>query len=256
VLFLQQNKIIAQCDNIQAVFGAKEKLTYGIYYNWGFIKIKLAKVVFWTKNIKYQNKNLLLLQNISKTYDKYSWIIDAEDYYASYIEPKTLKVYKHIQKTVVDDYFTDNEYKFDYKNNRVSATVENSNTPEFTDTLNLQNCLMDLLTAVYYLRSIDYQNLKINEKVYIPVILDTAIHNIYFKYLGYDVLKYKDKEEKSFLIIPSIVETSTFKSGETMKVWISSKKNRLPLKMESELWIGKILAQLEKTEGLQLPDCQ
>ena len=241
----------AQCEKHNTAFTAGEQLTYGVYYNWGFINIKLAKVVLWTEQAHYQGKNVLALKNTTKTVEKYKWIIDADDYYVSYVAPYTLKSYKHIQKTVVDDYFTNNEYVFDYENGKIYATVENSKTARFTDTLEMHSCISDLLTAVYYLRILDFQNMKTGQKVIIPVVLDTTIHEVYYKYAGDEILKFNDKEEKCKVIIPSIVETSTFKGGETMKVWIKPDKNRLPLQMTSDLRIGKILAVLESYEGLR-----
>ena len=173
--------ITAQCSNKNQYFASGEKLTYGIYYNWGFIKLKLAEVILWTKTTLYNKRNVLLIQNKSKTYEKYAWLIDAEDYYASYVNPISLRAYKHIQKTVVDGYYTDNEYIFDWENQKVYANIENSKTKRFKDTIPIQSCITDLLTATYYMRIIDYQNLKTNQKIYLPVILDTNVHNVYFK---------------------------------------------------------------------------
>ena len=218
----------------------------------GFINIKLANVVLWTKEVNYNKQSVLLLQNKSHSFDKYSWIIKVDDYYASYIDKNTMRVYKHIQKTIVDDYYTDNEYYFNYNQKNIYAKIKNSNTKTFRDTITMQVCVKDLLTTVYYVRNINYSDLKINQKVYLPVILDTSIHNIYFRYIGKEYVNYGNNLlDTCYIIVPCLVETSTFKAGETMKVWIKANKNRVPLRMESELWIGKIVGILEKSKGLR-----
>jgi len=242
---------LAQCTYTNTAFEMGEKLTYVVYYRWGFINIKLADVVLWTETADYNGQKVLALKNTSKTVEKYKWIIDVNDYYVSYVEPNTLQPYKHIQKTIVDDYYTDYEYIFDYDSNKIYATIENSKTKKYKHAIDLQPCLSDLLTTVYYMRIIDYQDFKINQKAYVPAVLDTSVQMVYFKLVGYENISVKEKETKCFVLIPSILETSTFKGGETMKVWLGTGKNRIPLKMTSDLKIGKIIVLLEKAEGLR-----
>lgn len=208
----------------------------------------------WVEETTYNNKSVFLLQNKSKTVAKYEWIIKANDYYASYIDKATMKVERHIQKTFVDDYYTNYEYRFDHSRKKLYVSIENSDTKRYLDTLNLNPCLHDLLSAVYYSRNIDYSKLKVDEKISLPVIQDTDIHKIYYRYLGKETINIKKKRKLNCIKIASLlVETLVFKAGEKMIVWLSDDKNKVPVLMESDLWIGKISVRIVEYEGLRYP---
>ncbi|RLD78605.1 MAG: hypothetical protein DRJ10_10070 [Bacteroidetes bacterium] len=235
-------------------FSAGEKLTYNVYYNLGFINIKLADVVLWVEETIYNNKSVFLVQNSSITVQKYEWIIKVDDYYASYIDKNTMQVERHIQKTVVDDYYTDYEYRFDHSKKKLYVSIENSNTKKYLDTLNLKPCLHDLLSACYYPRNIDYSKLTVGEKISLPVILDTNIYKIYYKYLGKEVINIEKKKKLECIkIAPLLVKTSIFRAGEKMTAWLSNDKNKIPILMETNLWIGKISVRIMEYEGLRYP---
>lgn len=245
---------VAQVYNSNTSFIAGEKLTYNVNFNLGFIKIKLADVVLWVEETNYKNKKVYLLHNRSKTVQKYSWIIKANNYYASYIDKGTMKVERHIQKTLVNDFRTNYDYIFDHDQKKLYISIENSETKKYQDTLNLNPYLHDLLSAVYYSRNIEYSELLVNEKVSLPVLLDTTTHQIYYRYLGEEIINIrKEKKLNCIKIKPLLVETSLFKSGEKMTAWLSNDKNKIPVLMESDLWIGKISVQIIKYKGLRYP---
>ncbi len=244
--------LISQCYNNNKAFQSGEKLSYHVYYNLGFVNIKLADIKFWITDSYYDNKNVLILHNTTKTLPEYEWIIKVNDYYASYIDINSMGVDKHIQKTLVDKYFTDYEYNFDHLNKKIYMKIENSKTKKYDDTINMKPCLHDLLSAAYYPRNIDYSKLTVGSKIFLPVILDTLTHNIYFRYIGNENINTKNiKNMNCIKIMPMIVETSIFTAGEKMTVWLSNDKNKVPIRMESDLKIGKILVKLDKFEGLR-----
>jgi hypothetical protein len=242
----------AQCYLPNKSYNKGENLHYNVYYNLGFLKIKLADVKIWTGETTYHNKKVLAVYNTTKTLKEYEWIIKVNDYYVSYLDPMSMKVERHIQKTLVNNYSTNYEYRFDHQNKKVYATIENSKTKKYTDTLTLQPCLHDLLSASYYPRNISFSRLSKGSKISLPVILDTTIRQIYFKYLGIEQINTKNRKNVSCIkFVPLLVETSIFKEGEKMTVWLSNDQNKVPLMMESDLRIGKILVQLVKYEGLR-----
>ena len=163
-----------------------------------------------------------------------------------------MQVVQHIQKTSVDDYYTDYKYKFNQKNKKLYLTIENSKTKKYKDTLDLAPYVHDLLSAAYYPRNINFNKAKINDKYPLPVILDTDFHNIYYKYLGKEQISTNNvKQLNCIKIAPLIVKTAIYSAGETMTVWLSNDKNKVPILMESDLRVGKISVQLMGYKGLR-----
>jgi hypothetical protein len=254
IQFIYGQGPVSECYNKNSSFKAGENLTYNVYYNLGPVRIKLADVKLWVEESVYDNKKVFVIKNTTKTVSEFEWIIKVKDYYASYIDATTMEVQKHIQKTVVDKYFTDYEYHFDHTRQKIYVAIENSKTKKYLDTLDMNPCLHDLLSAAYYPRNIDYANMAIGRKIDLPVILNTTTNMIYYKYLGTETITLKSKKKVNCIkIVPLLVSTSIFKAGEKMTAWFSNDKNRLPVLMESDLKIGKVSVQLFKYEGLRHP---
>jgi len=244
----------AQCNNKILSFKDGEKLTYNVYYKLGFVKIKLADVMLWVEETTYHSKSVFLLQNKSITVPQYAWIIKANNYYASYIDKNTMEVERHIQKTLVNDYSTNYEYRFDHQRKKLYVSIENSKTKRYLDTLSLTSCVHDLLSSAYYPRNIDYKKIAVNEKIHLPVILDTNFHNVYYKYMGNEFIDTKNKKQLNCIkIAPLLVKTAIYSAGEKMTVWLSNDKNKVPVLMESELRVGEISVQIIDYKGLQYP---
>jgi hypothetical protein len=246
------NDIYSQCYNKNSAFKSGEKLYFNVYYNVGFMRVKLADVKLWVDESDSYNKKIYIIQNTTKTVSEFEWIIKVKDYYASYVDAGNMNVLKHVQKTVVDKYYTDYEYDFDHQKQKLYVSIENSKTKKYLDTLDMNECLHDLLSAAYYPRNIDYSNMTVGNKIVLPVILDTRTNYIYYKYMGLENKNIKGKKKVSCIkIVPLLVATSIFKAGEKMTAWFTNDQNRLPVLMESDLKIGKVSVQLVKYEGLR-----
>ena len=44
-----------------------------------------------------------------------------------------------------------------------------------------------------------------------------------------------------------------FQDGEKMNIWISDDENHIPLKIETEIWAGKIIAELINFSAIKYP---
>ena len=52
---------------------------------------------------------------------------------------------------------------------------------------------------------------------------------------------------------PKMQEGRVFEDGETMRVWISNDRNNLLVKVETEIWAGKIKALLIGCKEVKYP---
>ena len=71
--------------------------------------------------------------------------------------------------------------------------------------------------------------------------------------------KYKEKVKTNIGIVncmvfqPKMQEGRVFQDGEQMKIWISDDKNRLLIKVETEVWAGNIKAVLAEYQEVKYP---
>ena len=72
-------------------------------------------------------------------------------------------------------------------------------------------------------------------------------------YLHNEKLKTNFGEIDCMVFKPKMQEGRVFQDGEKMKVWISDDKNRLLIKVETQIWAGLIKASLVKYQELKVP---
>ena len=89
----------------------------------------------------------------------------------------------------------------------------------------------------------------------ISLLLDGKLFAIYVRYLGKE--KFVSKELGAYNCIkfsPLLIEGTIFKKGESMTVWVSDDKNKLPLYIETAITVGTVKVKLMSYKGLRNPE--
>ena len=258
ILFLitgfQAESLKAQCKPVVWSFNSGEELYYDVVYNWGFIWVKAGKVNFKAKKEYFEGRKVFHFSGTGVSLKKYDWIFTVRDYYHSYANISDLKPIKYTRNTSEGKQKTNNKYRFDYKNRKVYTNTQNTQKKRKLDTLKLQTCLFDIMTAVYYVRTLDLAKYKVDEKIPIKMIVDNEIYNLYGRYLGKETLKTRDKKEyKCLKFSIMLVEGTMFKGGEDLKVWVSDDNNRVPILVEAKILVGSVKATFDYAKNLKHP---
>lgn len=240
------------CGLIHNAFTSGEELNYKVIYNWGPIWLESAEASFKVKAANYNGKGCYLLTGSGSTYSKYDWFYKVRDVFETYLDStsfRPLKFQANIQEGNKKDkhiYLFSNALKQAY-------TVISYGTKRVkVDTVKLESCSIDVLTAIYYARSIDYSKCKKNDTVGISLLVDGKLYPVYVRYLGRE--KYTSKELGTYNCIkfsPLLIEGTIFKKGEGMTVWVSDDKNKLPLYIETTIVVGSIKVKLMSYKGLR-----
>ena len=123
-------------------------------------------------------------------------------------------------------------------------------------TYNIPKGTVDVLSAIYFARNIDYNKHKPGDKIPFNMFLDNQVYNLYIEYLGKEVIKTKMGRYNSIKIKPLLIQGTIFKDGDKMTVWISDDLNHIPLRVESPILIGSIKVDLMEYNHLRNPfDC-
>ncbi len=244
----------SQCNPVIKAFRPGEELYFDAVYNWGFIWVNAGKVRFKVEKELFKGQEVYHFSGIGKSVPKYDWIYTVRDYYHSWATIPALKPLKYIRNTSEGKTKTYNVYEFDYQKHKIYSNTWNTERPQKLDTLNLQNCLFDIMTAVYYVRTLDLSKYQINEKIPISMIIDNEIYNLYGRYLGKEVLETHDgKKYKTLKFSILLVEGTIFKGGEDLLVWVTADNNRIPLLVEAKILVGTVKAVFTGAKNLKYP---
>ena len=252
IIIIEWNPAFSQCVQNELSFKAGEKITYEVAYNWGFIWVDAGEVYFKTDTIIIKGKNCFQFESIGKSYKFYDWIYKVRDRYKSAIEPEMFQPVWFSRKTYEGGHEVNNSYDFDFQNSKVVSSVWHSDKPQTIDTLNLTSCTYDVLSAIYYARSINFSMCEPGDTIPVKFIIDGGFYELFIRYLGKEIIANRNGKKYSCIkFSANLVEGTLFKGGEDLLVWVSDDKNKIPIMVEAKILIGSVKAYLTDYEGLK-----
>ena len=172
------------------------------------------------------------------------------DNYQTYFDKINMQPYRFIRKIDEGGYTKDKEILFDFKSNIAKVLDHKKNTE---NTFPIYAKVQDMLSALYYLRTVDFSTLKEGEIISIDMFLDNEIYKLHLIFKARKIIKFNDKKIKTLVLQPTVQEGRIFESNESVTFWISDDMNKIPLKIKASILVGSIKAELIEYKGLANP---
>lgn len=238
-----------------SAFQAGEEITYIISYNWGFIWLDVGEATFKITGKEIKGKKYFVITAIGQTYKSWDKFFKVRDLYQTVISQKDFKPVYYVRDVDEGGYTINIKYRFNRHKKVAYSEYKSYKKPFFRDTIPITDDTYDLMSIIYRARNLDYSKMTKGEKIPISILLDNELTNIFFRYKGPTVFKNK-KIGKYNTINFSVMTVAgeVFKSTEeSLQLWVSDDKNRLPLWIESPISVGSVKVRLAKYKGLKYP---
>lgn len=232
------------CNQPNKSFIVGEKITYTLFYNVIGLYVSAGKADFTVTSSNYNGADTYTLTAIGKSNSKYDWIFKVRDKYESIIDVKTLLPYQFTRAINEGGFHQQDLIEFNQKNRSAITNKVTYTTAE---------CTYDVISAIYAARNINYENLQLNEKVYLNFFLDKQLYPSYFKYLGRETVTTQYGTFKAIKLSPLLLKGTIFKGGEKMVIWISDDSNHIPVRIETPIIVGSLKVDMVGFEKLRYP---
>ncbi len=240
------------CKPLDYPFKKGEQLDYDIFYNMGKLWVPAGRVRFSVLDSIYNNKHCFVFDGKGKTLKSYDWFFRVRDHYCSIVEKTSFQPQQFVRKVIEGDFSLYYNYHFNNKTNK-AIVYEDKHDKNKKSTIDFPLCSFDVITSVYYARTLDFSDMKINDSIQISMMVDKEIYNdIYVKYLGKATIK--DQYGKKYNCIkfrPQLIAGTIFQEGEYMNVYVTNDKNRIPIYIEAEILVGSIKAYIKSIKNLK-----
>ncbi len=178
------------------------------------------------------------------------WFFKVDDTYESYFDKFNSQPYRFVRDIDEGGYTKNMQINFDHTkkvaevNNIKHNRITNIETPEG---------VQDLISAFYYLRkNVDVTGLKYNDEVEIDMLFDDdEVFKFKLKYLGKEDLDTKFGKVECVKFRPYVQSGRVFKEKESLTLWVSNDKNKVPIRIQADLRVGSLKADLEAYKGLK-----
>ncbi|QES90111.1 DUF3108 domain-containing protein [Rhizosphaericola mali] len=242
-IFAQNNEPI--CTVANTSFRAGESITLNIYYNVIGLYVNAGTANFKTTAEILEGKTVYHVVGTGWSNSKYDWIFKVRDRYESYFDAKDMLPYKFVRNV--------NEGK--YKKSQVAYFYHNDEKveTESSKTFKINKCTQDVISALYNVRSLDFNSYKTGDKIPFDMYLDEEVYHMYIRYLGKEKITTQYGTFNAIKFKPLLLKGTVFKGGEKMTAWVSDDANHIPLRIESPLSVGSIKVDMMSYSGLRYP---
>ena len=111
-----------------------------------------------------------------------------------------------------------------------------------------------MVSTYYYLRNnINVDSLKIGDEVSVNMFFDEENYGFKLKYLGKERINTQFGKVNTLKFRPYVMAGRVFKEEESLTLWVSNDKNKIPLRIKADLAIGSLRADLDAFKGLKHP---
>jgi len=241
-------------QNLEIPFIAGEKITYDVYYNWHFVWVEAGKVSFEVEKEKINEKPVFHFKSEGRSIMAYDWIYKVREQFESVADAKTLVPLSYSRQSFEGDYYAKESVEFDYPNSKIHTKTENSNKPLSNQTLDMNGFVLDVQTAVYYARTLDYSGMFVGEKIPFRMVIDGEVCDLYGKYLGIETIEnYDGSIYRCHKFAALLVPGTIFSGGEDLFVWITDDRNKIPILVEAKILVGSVKAVFTGAKNLAYP---
>ena len=221
----------------------KFRMSYSNFLNAGYATIKI-------RGAKNNGKEAFHVVGEGKTTGLIGLFFKVKDDYQTYFYKESLKPYRFIRKINEGGYTKNKEILFYHDTNKAVVKNHKHNTEK---TFTIDNDIQDMLSALYYLRNQDLGNLSLNEEIELKLFFDQETYIFKLRFLGKEVINTKFGEINSLIFRPIVQSGRVFKEEESVTIWVSDDKNKVPLRIKASLAVGSLRADLDEFKGLTHP---
>lgn len=221
----------------------KYRMSYSNFLNAGFATLEV-------KQTKNEGLEAFHVKGFGETTGVISWFFKVKDDYQTYFYKETIQPYRFIRKINEGGYTKDKEILFNNTSNTATVKDYKKNTEE---TYPISGNIQDMLSAMYYLRNQNLNNLSAGNSLELNLFFDQQTYTFKLIFIGKETIKTKFGEINSLVFKPLVQSGRVFKEEESVTIWISDDQNKIPLRIKASLAVGSLRADLDEFKGLAHP---
>jgi hypothetical protein len=247
--FLQMN---AQCNMTNSTFASGEDIRYDLYFNYGILKARAGRGSLQVTEANYRGQNTYKTVMMLNSSGLAGSFYTVHDTLTSYIDMNlrpllfTKEAFEGKDYSVERQSFTYDGDKITIRTFRIYNGIE-----KFDEVVTTEKCTYDYLSALLYVRNLDFAGMKPGDRHYIQFITGRRPVNMYVNYLGESSIMANDGKRYDVINISMTVYDDAFTNQkDALRASLTRDKNRIPVVIDTQLKIGSVKAVLKSASGL------
>ncbi len=113
-----------------------------------------------------------------------------------------------------------------------------------------ENC-QDMVSGYYFLRTLDYTDMPEGHVLNLKGFFDDDVYDFKVRFTGREVLKTKIGKINTLVFTPIMPENSLFDGEDSIQIWLSDDKNKVPIKVKAKMFIGAVEIDIKSVDNLK-----
>ena len=246
----------SQCQIQNDFFDSGEVMEYDLYMKWGLLSTKGGYATMKTQNATYEGKDAYKMTLTSSSQGTARKIFKLDDTLSCYMS-KDLIPLAYLKDAHEGGDYTRERLKYSYPGDgtvNVSAIRHKNGNFKFDEVINFNSCTYDLMSVVFFARTLDYSKMKNGIQVTIDFVSGKNKLNMQIIYEGTERIKANnDVKYNCIKLTLKIADDAFDDEKDAMKVYITDDANRMIVRMDSKLKVGSTRAVLKSYKGNKYP---
>lgn len=225
------------------------KMTYGIFT----VGRGLANID--PENYRVNGRHCYKVDVVGKTVGLVNWVKDVDDQWGAYIDTAALVPHKFYRKIREGSYRKDEVTYFDHEQKKISVKATDGKSGKFKEpkVYDAPAQVRDMIGGFLYLRTMDLSNLKVNDTITVTGFFEDEFYRLPIVYKGKKTIKTKIGRIRTLAFKPMMPNNKIFDGKNSVTAYFSDDKNRIPVKIEAEMFVGSAGVELTDYSGLRNP---
>lgn len=249
----------AQCKVENKYFQEGEELTYDLYFKWGLVNTKAGVSTLKTTLENYKGKSAYKMSLSAVSTGMASKVFTINDTLSGYTTKDLVPLaFRKNAKEGKDHTIEDMTYTYN-PGGKIGVHTKRVKNGEqrFDEVINYTSCVYDMVSVVFYARTLDYSKMKEGDETRVDFISGKRKTYMIIEYQGIEEMKANDDKKYSCIKLVLSIMNANDKAfedkEEAMKVYITNDNNRMPVRLDSKLNVGSTRAVLKSHKGTKYP---
>jgi len=234
-------------------FTKGETLHFKMTYS--FFTVGRGTAVIQPKYYKLNNRDCFKVDIFAKTVGMVDWVTDVNDQFGAYIDTASLLPHMFYRKIREGRYRKDEQTYFNHEKKKIQVVVADKKTGKWKPPVQYDAppAIRDMVGGFLYLRVMDLSKTKVNDTVTITGFFEDEFYKLNVIYAGKETIKTKVGKVRTLVFKPVMPKNQLFDGENSITAYFSDDKNRIPVKIDAQMFIGSAGVELTDYSGLKNP---
>ena len=232
----------------QSSFGRGETIKYTVHYgliNGGEATVETAG------SLERVNERPCYKATVSgRTTGSFDYFLRIRDQWRAYIDTTSILPLRAQRDIAEKNYRKKETIDFDHLHDLADVQVHDKENPK-RSTVKVANNSLELVSGFYYLRTINFDRMKVGDIVRVPGYFDGDNFLLEVTYKGREVVETKAGDVRAFKLVPKLPNNKLFRGENAISVYLSDDRNKIPVLFQAEMFVGTVKVDMVRYQGLK-----